>query len=409
MISVGVFAFGNVAFDMARVLLSCLIIQYVCIPILFVRYLRKTDAEKLEMEKSQERERVKTRFVVKAAKADLSIQMAARVSHDIRSPLMALQIASAVIKGKVSDDLENLISESTARLKFIADDILQKYREGKSTDQSVERSNLENLVEQLLSSYRFLYPQIDFQIDLTKDIYIFVPQYSLQRALSNLLNNSIEALKDHQQAVIRVKTELRNNVCVISVNDNGPGVSVEIRPRLFQEKATYGKAGGTGLGLYQVRKELEIYGGTVTYVDDKKGSCFEVSLPLDLERIDFTVSSRLLILESADQISSLLSSDLDQGITIHRCKSVAEAIALLRDQKSKEWTVLADLVLSSDEESGFDLIEKISREHAGKIVLCTSLFDNKEIQEMAHKYNTVLISHQFLARLRLREPNKEVQ
>ncbi|MFM6930085.1 MAG: hypothetical protein ACKOX6_16565 [Bdellovibrio sp.] len=183
--------------DFTRGILGSLLIQYIGIPILLIRVLRKTDADKLEMEKAQERERVKTRFVVKAAKADLSIQMAARVSHDIRSPLMALQIASSVIRGKVSDDLEHLIVESTARLKFIADDILQKYREGKSSDKAIERSNLGNLIEELLGSYGFLYPQVKFQRYLSKDLFVFVPQYSLQRALSNLINNSIEALKNN--------------------------------------------------------------------------------------------------------------------------------------------------------------------------------------------------------------------
>lgn len=391
----------SINMDFTRGIFGSFLIQYFGIPILLMRVLRKTDAEKMDMEKAQERERVKTRFVVKAAKADLSIQMAARVSHDIRSPLTALQIASSVIRGKVSADLENLISESTARLKFIADDILQKYREGKSSEKAVERSSLEVLIEELLQSYVFLYPQITFEKSFAKDLYVFIPQYSLQRVLSNLINNSVEALKDKSNSIISIKTELRDGACIICVSDNGPGVSAEVMPRLFWEKATYGKVGGTGLGLYQVRKELEVYGGKVAYVSKGQGSCFEVSLPLDLERIDFTVNVDVLILESENQVSSYICSDIDSGISIHRCTSVIEALKILEKQSTDEWTVFVDLVLASDEESGFDLIEKISTDHTGKIVLCTSLSDNKEIQALAHRYNAILISHEMLARLRL--------
>jgi hypothetical protein len=211
----------------------------------------------------------------------------------------------------------------------------------------------------------------------------------------------VEALKDKSNSIISIKTELRDGACIICVSDNGPGVSAEVMPRLFWEKATYGKVGGTGLGLYQVRKELEVYGGKVAYVSKGQGSCFEVSLPLDLERIDFTVNVDVLILESENQVSSYICSDIDSGISIHRCTSVIEALKILEKQSTDEWTVFVDLVLASDEESGFDLIEKISTDHTGKIVLCTSLSDNKEIQALAHRYNAILISHEMLARLRL--------
>ncbi|MFM6930086.1 MAG: ATP-binding protein [Bdellovibrio sp.] len=199
-----------------------------------------------------------------------------------------------------------------------------------------------------------------------------------------------------------MKTDFRDGICFISVSDNGPGVSAEILPRLFQKKATHGKPGGSGLGLYQVRKELEIYGGKVVYTKNEDISCFEIRLPLDLERVDFTVNPNVVILESHNQISSYLGSDINNGVIIHRYSSVGDALEILKRSSSREWTVFADLVLSSDEESGFDLIEKISIEHTGKIVLCTSLSDNKEIQAMSHKYHAILISYELLARIRLK-------
>jgi signal transduction histidine kinase len=390
----------SVDLGFSRGVLASFLIQYFGIPILLLRYLRNEDNQKIENERVLEREKVKSRFVVKAAKADITLQVAARVSHDIRSPLMALQIASSVLKGKVSEDLESLVRDSTARIKHIADDILDTYR-GKSK-QDFEMAPLDHLVQDLLRSYRQVYPQMIFKTHIDETLKVPIPEYSLQRCLGNLINNSIEALSGVVDPCITLEAIVSaQNEVVLSVKDNGPGVSPENQSRLFQEKATFGKVGGTGLGLYQVRKELELYGGLISYKSGAGGN-FEIKIPMDLQQVAFKVSKRVVVLESASEITSLLRNSVSPGIELAACKTVKEAADAIAEcvQAGQSWTIFADLVLASDDETGFDILDKVPMKN-GQVVLCTSLSDHKDIQEIANRLGAILVNKDLLGRLKL--------
>ena len=66
---------------------------------------------------------------------------------------------------------------------------------------------------------------------------------------------------------------------MLTFSDDGPGVSEEIRERLFESFTTHGKQGGTGLGLAIVQSIVEDHGGSVS-VDSKPGqTAFQISLP----------------------------------------------------------------------------------------------------------------------------------
>lgn len=386
--------------DFSRGVVGSILAQYILTPIVFLRKVRRLDSEKLQAEKEREADRVKSRFIIKAARADLSLQMAARVSHDIRSPLMALQVAQSVIKGKISEDLESLIRESILRLKFIADDILENYRNGKSVPANTEKVVLKDLIEDLLKSYRQIHSEVKFTFEISEDIWTFIPQYSLQRCLSNLLNNSIESLAGPGGEVLVQAIKLGDQI-EIKVRDNGCGVPIEIRSRLFQERASFGKKSGTGLGLFQIRKELENYGGKIVFEEQALGSCFVILLPNAISRVPLTVSTNILIVETSKEIYSALNFSENKDFKIIQQSSVLGACDAMAELNSKiPWTIFVDLSLS-DEESGFDLLEKLGAKFSGKIIICSAFADNVEVQQMAQRYNALLLNKDLLPRLEL--------
>src|SRR5690606_22871631 len=89
----------GVNLDTTRVLLGTLLIQYVGIPVIFIRFLRATDHEKFEAERQIERDRTARKFLVKVGKAESAMKIAAKVSYDLRSPIMGLQV-TASFKGE---------------------------------------------------------------------------------------------------------------------------------------------------------------------------------------------------------------------------------------------------------------------------------------------------------------------
>jgi nitrogen fixation/metabolism regulation signal transduction histidine kinase len=84
----------------------------------------------------------------------------------------------------------------------------------------------------------------------------------LRQVLHNLLQNAQDALSAKAQPMIFVKTEVVNNLLVLTVEDNGAGFPTEMLARVFEPYMTT-KPHGTGLGLAIVKKIIEEHKGTI--------------------------------------------------------------------------------------------------------------------------------------------------
>ncbi len=107
----------------------------------------------------------------------------------------------------------------------------------------------------------------------------------LRRAVVNLVKNAKEALAggDRRRTIrVELKDDTHDDVddIVISVSDDGPGVPPELERRLFERFATFGKVGGTGLGLALVQQIAHDHKGSVAYVRaDGGGASFVLRVP----------------------------------------------------------------------------------------------------------------------------------
>ncbi len=101
----------------------------------------------------------------------------------------------------------------------------------------------------------------------------------MQRVFHNLARNAAEAIGE-RGGLCRIEVDrAEDGNLVLTFADDGPGVSEEIRERLFESFTTHGKKGGTGLGLAIVQSIVEDHGGTVT-VDSRPGrTAFQIVLP----------------------------------------------------------------------------------------------------------------------------------
>jgi len=105
----------------------------------------------------------------------------------------------------------------------------------------------------------------------------------LRQVVVNLVVNAIHATGS--AGSVRVATERRGRHALIAVEDDGPGISLEVRARLFEPFFTTKPVGqGTGLGLYVCAEIVRSHGGEIR-VDSEpgRGSRFEVRLPLGRE------------------------------------------------------------------------------------------------------------------------------
>ncbi len=98
--------------------------------------------------------------------------------------------------------------------------------------------------------------------------------------LENLIRNAEEAVLPSSCKIV-CSIACEENSVVVTVQDNGPGISSSMKPRLFGDFQTEGKDKGPGLGLALSRRIAEEHGGTLELVDsDQRGAAFQLTLPL---------------------------------------------------------------------------------------------------------------------------------
>ena len=101
----------------------------------------------------------------------------------------------------------------------------------------------------------------------------------LRRAVENVVHNAVAVMTERGGSRVQVTVEAAGAGCLVSVDDDGPGVPEGDRERIFESGWT-ARTGGTGLGLPLARKVAEAHGGTLTAQSSSLGGArFELRLP----------------------------------------------------------------------------------------------------------------------------------
>lgn len=100
------------------------------------------------------------------------------------------------------------------------------------------------------------------------------------RVITNLIKNALQAMPAQRKPKIQVQIEVQVRAVVVSIADNGVGVPVEVREKIFDPKFTT-KTRGMGLGLGIVKNIIELHQGNIRYkTKTNKGTTFFITLPL---------------------------------------------------------------------------------------------------------------------------------
>ncbi|MCW4004009.1 MAG: ATP-binding protein [Candidatus Bathyarchaeota archaeon] len=213
-------------------------------------------------------------------------QTASMIGHDIRNPLQAivseLYLAKDVITSGSHPEEEkkpalesiNIIQEQTDYISKIVSDLQDYARPITPEFSNVDLSELIVSVFQTIS----LPDEIVLKIDVKGFPKIETDPTLIRRALTNLINNAIQAMPDGGTlGLTAVKTK---EYIIIKISDTGKGIPEEIKPKLFTPLVT-SKAKGQGLGLAVVKRLVEALGGSITFESQlDKGTTFTIRLPV---------------------------------------------------------------------------------------------------------------------------------
>lgn len=211
-------------------------------------------------------------------------EVAARVAHDIRNPLVSIGGFAKRLEKNLEGNLKEyaeIIAKEVAGLEKILGEILA-YVRGVSLEKRVV--NINSLVEEVIAVMKSELDekQIVLVRDMNASFEVYADPSNVREALLNILSNAIHAIGSN--GTISVKTYIEKDYAVIEIKDTGCGISNEILPFIFDPFFTTKGSGNTGLGLTITHKIIEQHKGRIE-VESKPqmGSTFRVFLPLKSE------------------------------------------------------------------------------------------------------------------------------
>jgi signal transduction histidine kinase len=126
-------------------------------------------------------------------------------------------------------------------------------------------------------------PGREVQLTGVQELVVEADPNRIRQALENLVSNAQKHSPAGLPVVVDVNRQQRQDGAwaLLSVRDQGPGISPELMPRLFERFSRGPKSNGLGLGLYLVRSIAEAHGGTLSVQSEPgKGALFELALPV---------------------------------------------------------------------------------------------------------------------------------
>lgn len=196
-------------------------------------------------------------------KREALLNMAASVAHDIRSPLAVMEITLSTINNHFSEAHLELLKGSIQSIRNIASNILERYRHSEST--TTEKIFLADIVDQVVcqKSHEWQENPCDLSTsiaELAKSHHIDASPSDIMRVLSNLLNNSYEALNDNR--TIHLNLVKASQYLILTIKDYGCGIPPDKLNDVLHGVSL--KHTGTGLGLSGARRYMESIKGKLT-------------------------------------------------------------------------------------------------------------------------------------------------
>ncbi|MEF2244474.1 sensor histidine kinase [Paenibacillus sp. IITD108] len=225
-------------------------------------------------------------------------QLLSHISHDLKTPISA-------IKGYIEGILDGIANTDEMRERYLQ----TIYRKAAHMDQLIDELflfskldlhtvafdfkpvELVRYLDHFMEEQQFELEKSDIALSFSSEnidqLMISADLEKLNRVLNNILNNCVKYLEfDDNNLPHRVQVRLKQDehFAVIEIEDNGPGITEDDLPFIFDrfyraEKSRNSETGGSGLGLAIVKQIVEGHNGMVTARNARQGAIFTIKLP----------------------------------------------------------------------------------------------------------------------------------
>ncbi len=225
--------------------------------------------------------------VIKVQRAEAWQEVARRIAHEIKNPLTPIQLSAQRIQRKVAEggDYAKVVEESTstiqqevAALKRLVGEFT---RYARMPVMKRQETSIHEIIESTITAYNGIHERLEFSTDFDENVpSLSLDREQLRRALMNLVENAIQAM--HGRGKLDISTEFRHqpDQIRITIVDDGPGIPLEVRDKLFVPYFSTKKK-GTGLGLAIVQRIISDHGGTIRITENApRGTRVIIQLPV---------------------------------------------------------------------------------------------------------------------------------
>ncbi len=207
-------------------------------------------------------------------------QAARTIAHEIKNPLGVIRIQCGLLKRGADEATVaglSVIDDEAMRLAGLADRIRSFLKSG---DEGARLLHAGRYLDDFAARYA---DSLDFDLDIDADTLIRVDETRLTEALDNVVANALEADAGGKP---RLEARIKSRRLCITVLDRGPGVAADVAARVFEPFFTT-RERGSGLGLALAKKNIQAYGGSITYSDRPGGGAsFSLCLPVSKQARD---------------------------------------------------------------------------------------------------------------------------
>lgn len=212
----------------------------------------------------------------------------ASLSHDIKNLLTTLENGVFLLDAGIEDkDFETIVkardilNRSYKKMKNL---VLSMIDYSKEKEVELVSIDLNSLIEDTINSYKEIFREKKIKVILNLDKNlpeVSIDPYRFDRLLSNLIQNSIDAVKEGK-GIIKIETKYieEKKQFLLQIEDNGCGISEKNINRIFDIFYSTKGSRGTGFGLAIVKKIVQEHNGTIeVYSEPGKGTKFILRFP----------------------------------------------------------------------------------------------------------------------------------
>lgn len=212
------------------------------------------------------------------------------VSHEFKTPLSIIKASSDILKlySENLTDADFIVSQlekidkAIIRMTALINSTLNlsKLETGK-LEFTPTLFSIENILKETIEKFKDLHKETTFKTSILITEYFNGDKSLVEQIFTNLIGNAIKYAGDNPKILIEAYTSTKGHI--ISIQDNGIGIDEKDLQRLFTKffraKNSIGIA-GTGIGLYLVKKFIDLHHGDIRVVSKvNKGTKFTITLP----------------------------------------------------------------------------------------------------------------------------------